>query len=210
MGTRRLASLEAAVMKFFAIISTVVASTAAQLPYHAAYPGLGVGYAAGGYAAAAPIAVAPFAAAAYAAPIAVAPVAHAAHIAVAPVAAAPLAAVAPETTSSQFRAEDEAGNTAYGYQNINNAAEQHGSAYGNGVQGSYSFRDEAGIHTVSYVADDLGYRVTGRSRRSAQIAYAGVPVATGAAGYAAGAPAREAILTRIKLNPGHAEFYRVD
>merc|ERR1712059_25855 len=185
MGTRRLASLEAAVMKFFAIISTVVASTAAQLPYHAAYPGLGVGYAAGGYAAAAPIAVAPFA-------------------------AAPFAAVAPETTSSQFRAEDEAGNTAYGYQNINNAAEQHGSAYGNGVQGSYSFRDEAGIHTVSYVADDLGYRVTGRSRRSAQIAYAGVPVATGAAGYAAGAPAREAILTRIKLNPGHAEFYRVD
>merc|ERR1712215_36218 len=207
--TRRLAPLEVAVMKFFAIISTVVASTAAQLPY-AAYPGLG--YAAGGYAAAAPLAVAPVAAAAYAHPIAAAPVATAAYaapVAVAPVAAA---AVAPETTSSQFRAEDEAGNTAYGYQNINNAAEVHGTAYGNGVTGSYSFRDEAGIHTVSYIADDLGYRVTGRSRRSAQvapIAYAGVPAVTGYAGYA-GAPAREAILTRIKLNPGHAEFYRVD
>merc|ERR1712014_528620 len=64
--------------------------------------------------------------------------AHAAPIAAVhsiPVAAAPLAA--PEVTSSQFRAEDEAGNTAYGYQNINNAAQQRGNAYG-GVEGSYS------------------------------------------------------------------------
>merc|ERR1712105_496918 len=83
-----------------------------------------------------------------------------------------VAAVTPETTSSQFRSEDEAGNTAYGYQNINNAAQQSGNAYG-GVQGSYSFRDKAGFHTVNYVADDLGYRVLSRNRRAAQhIGYA--------------------------------------
>merc|ERR1712080_458386 len=111
-------------------------------------------------------------------------------------AAAPVAAVSGETTSSQFRAEDEEGNTAYGYQNINNAAQQTGNAL-TGVQGSYSFVDEAGHHTVSYIADALGYRVTGRSRRSAP--------ALGPA-----APSREAVLTTIKLNPGHAVFYRVD
>merc|ERR1712154_466116 len=32
-------------------------------------------------------------------------------------------------------------------------------AYG-GVTGSYSYTDEAGVHTVNYVADDLGFRVT--------------------------------------------------
>merc|ERR1712014_404984 len=137
--------------------------------------------------------------------------AHAAPIAAVhsiPVAAAPLAA--PEVTSSQFRAEDEAGNTAYGYQNINNAAQQRGNAYG-GVEGSYSFVDQAGRHTVSYIADDLGYRITGRSKRSAQIAYAGAALPTAVAGYAAGAaPSRQAILTTINLNPGHAVFYRVD
>ena len=144
--------------------------------------------------------------------------------AVAPVAA--VAPIAPEVTSSQYRAEDEAGNTAYGYQNINNAAEQRGTANGNGVTGSYSYVDEAGHHSVSYIADDLGYRVIGRTRRSAQVApvaYAG-PHLVGAvapAAYAAvapaavavaapAAPAREAVLTTIKLNPGHAVFYRVD
>merc|ERR1712198_653045 len=59
-------------------------------------------------------------------------------------AVAPAAPIAPEVTSSQYRAEDEAGNTAYGYQNINNAAEQRGTANGNGVTGSYSYVDEAG------------------------------------------------------------------
>merc|ERR1711970_1428628 len=78
-----------------------------------------------------------------------------------------VAPAAPEVTSSQYRAEDEAGNTAYGYQNINNAAEQRGTANGNGVTGSYSYVDEAGHHSVSYVADDFGYRVIGRTRRSA-------------------------------------------
>merc|ERR1712112_264233 len=210
MGTHRLATHgEAVNMKFFGILSTVLASAAAQYPIG----GLHTGYA--GYGAPLGYAGVPIHANAYAAPIipAAAPLAAAAPVA----AAAPLAAVSAETTSSQFRAEDEEGNTSYGYQNINNAAQQSGNAI-SGVQGSYSFRDEAGLHTVSYVADALGYRVTGRSRRSvpvapiAPIGYAGIAAPIDAAAYAAGpaAPSREAILTPIKLNPGHAVFYRVD
>merc|ERR1712112_81645 len=210
MGTHRLATHgEAVNMKFFGILSTVLASAAAQYPIG----GLHTGYA--GYGAPLGYAGAPIHAAAYAAPIipAAAPLAAAAPVA----AAAPLAAVSAETTSSQFRAEDEEGNTSYGYQNINNAAQQSGNAL-TGVQGSYSFRDEAGLHTISYVADALGYRVTGRSRRSvpvapiAPIGYAGIAAPIDAAAYAAGpaAPSREAVLTTIKLNPGHAVFYRVD
>merc|ERR1711881_527311 len=194
MGTHRLATHgEAVNMKFFGILSTVLASAAAQYPIG----GLHTGYA--GYGAPLGYAGVPIHAAAYAAPIIPA--------------AAPLAAVSAETTSSQFRAEDEEGNTSYGYQNINNAAQQTGNAL-TGVQGSYSFRDEAGLHTVSYVADALGYRVTGRSRRSvpvapiAPIGYSGIAAPIDAAAYAAGpaAPSREAILTTIKLNPGHAVF----
>merc|ERR1712180_129196 len=204
MGTHRLATHgETVNMKFFGILSTVLASAAAQYPIG----GLHTGYA--GYGAPLAYAGVPIHAAAYAAPIipAATPLA----------AAAPVAAVSAETTSSQFRAEDEEGNTSYGYQNINNAAQQTGNAL-TGVQGSYSFRDEAGLHTVSYVADALGYRVTGRSRRSvpvapiAPIGYAGIAAPIDAAAYAAApaAPSREAVLTTIKLNPGHAVFYRVD
>merc|ERR1712126_641826 len=205
------------IMKFFVLLSATVAAATAQYPV--AY-GAGLGYAP--HAAYGAYGVAPAAyhgaAAAYhaAAPIAVA--------AAAPAVAA-VAPIAPEVTSSQYRAEDEAGNTAYGYQNINNAAEQRGTANGNGVTGSYSYVDEAGHHSVSYVADDFGYRVIGRTRRSAQVApvaYAGLPhplavapaafanVAPAAVAAAPAAPARDAVLTTIKLNPGHAVFYRVD
>merc|ERR1712126_360170 len=122
MGTHRLATHgETVNIKFFGILSTVLASAAAQYP---------IGYA--GYGAPLGYAGVPIHAAAYAAPI---------IPAAAPVAAAPLAAVSAETTSGQFRAEDEEGNTSYGYQNINNAAQQTGNAL-TGVQGSYSFRDE--------------------------------------------------------------------
>merc|ERR1712008_185316 len=218
MGTHRLATHRTRViMKFFVLLSTTLAAASAQYPVayaaglgyapHAAYGAYGVAPAAyhgvaAAYHAAAPLAVAAVAAVAVVAPI------------------------APEVTSSQYRAEDEAGNTAYGYQNINNAAEQRGTANGNGVTGSYSYVDEAGHHSVSYVADDFGYRVIGRTRRSAQIApvaYAGlgqhVVGAIAPAAYAAhiapvaahaAAPARDAVLTTIKLNPGHAVFYRVD
>merc|ERR1711887_97846 len=207
--------------------------------------------------AAVPAAVAPAAYAAApaayaAAPVAAAPVAYA---------AAPIAAPIAGPVSSQFQAQDEFGNLAYGYQNINSAKQEQGNAYG-GVTGSYTYADEAGVHTVNYVADDFGFRVASdnlpvapvynaalpvvdtpevaeakaaffaafeaeasRTKRSAQViaaptAYAGLatgllpaaPVAPAAyaAPLTAAAPSREAILTTIKLNPGHAVFYRVD
>merc|ERR1712215_297498 len=223
--------------------------------------------------AAVPAAVAPAAYAAAPVTYAAAPAAYAAApVAAAPVAyaAAPVAAPIAGPVSSQFQAQDEFGNLAYGYQNINSAKQEQGNTYG-GVTGSYTYADEAGVHTVNYVADDLGFRVAGdnlpvapvynaalpvapvfnpapvvdtpevaeakaaffaafeaekaRTKRSAQViaaptAYAGLatgllpaaPVAPAAyaAPLAAAAPSREAILTTIKLNPGHAVFYRVD
>merc|ERR1712083_650098 len=133
--------------------------------------------------------------------------------------------------------------------------QEQGNALG-GVTGSYTYADEAGVHTVNYVADDFGFRVASdnlpvapvynaalpvapvhaaapaveaeasRTKRSAQLAafgptaYAGLatgllpaaPVAAAAyaAPLAAAAPSREAVLTTVKLNPGHAVFYRVD
>merc|ERR1712215_121352 len=219
--------------------------------------------------AAVPAAVAPAAYAAAPVAYAAAPAAYAA--APAAYAAAPVAAPIAGPVSSQFQAQDEFGNLAYGYQNINSAKQEQGNTYG-GVTGSYTYADEAGVHTVNYVADDLGFRVAGdnlpvapvynaalpvapvfnpapvvdtpevaeakaaffaafeaekaRTKRSAQLAtfgptaYAGLatgllpaaPVAAAAyaAPLAAAAPSREAVLTTVKLNPGHAVFYRVD
>jgi len=207
------------------------------------------------------------AAPAYAAPAIAAP-AYAAPAIAAPAYAAPVAAAAPvvaaapvaATTSSQFQAQDEFGNLAYGYQNVNSAKQERGNTYG-GVEGSYTYTDEAGVHTVHYVADDLGFRVVGDNLPVAPVHTAVAPVYTGAApvavvdtpevaeakaafhaayaaeasrtkraaqypagfvapapiapvaaaAYAApAAPSREAVLTTIKLNPGHAVFYRVD
>merc|ERR1719468_224989 len=100
----------------------VIAAPAA-FPYAAGY---------GAYAAAplaaATYAAAPLAAATYAAaPIATATYAAAPAVATAPVAyaAAPIAA-APSVASSQFQAQDEFGNVAYGYQNINSAKQESG------------------------------------------------------------------------------------
>merc|ERR1711875_69503 len=222
-------------------------------------------------AATAPIVGAQYAAAYTAAPVAVAAAPAAYAAAPVAVAAAPLAAPVAGPVSSQFQAQDEFGNLAYGYQNINSAKQEQGNAYG-GVTGSYTYADEAGVHTVNYVADDFGFRVASdnlpvapvynaalpvapvhaaapvvdtpevaeakaaffaafeaeksRTKRSAQLAafgptaYAGLatgllpaaPVAAAAyaAPLAAAAPAREAVLTTIKLNPGHAVAYRVD
>merc|ERR1711955_137443 len=325
MGTHRLATHgEEVIMKFFAVLASVLSAAAgeASLPiaaHHLATAGLYSGYhgIAAPYAAAygqdarfaygapvtalnagpltaGPVAEAPVAAAvpaltaaapvvgaqyaaAYAAPAIAAPAIAAPAIA-APAYAAPVAAAAPvvaaapavaaapvaASTSSQFQAQDEFGNLAYGYQNVNSAKQERGNTYG-GVEGSYTYMDEAGVHTVNYVADDLGFRVVGdnlpvapvhnavapvapvytgvapvavvdtpevaeakaafhaayaaeasRTKRSAQFpagiinpaAYAAVAPAAVAA--APAAPSREAILTTIKLNPGHAVFYRVD
>merc|ERR1711931_462201 len=217
------------------------------------------------------VAAAPVAYAAAPAPVAVAAAPAAYAAAPVAVAAAPLAAPIAGPVSSQFQAQDEFGNLAYGYQNINSAKQEQGNAIG-GVTGSYTYADEAGVHTVNYVADDFGFRVASdnlpvapvynaalpvapvhaaapvvdtpevaeakaaffaafeaeksRTKRSAQLAafgptaYAGLatgllpaaPVAAAAyaAPLAAAAPAREAVLTTIKLNPGHAIAYRVD
>ena len=78
-------------------------------------------------------------------------------------AAAPVAQAAPApVVSSQYQAQDEDGNIAFGYQNINSARQESGNALG-GVSGSYTYQDEAGVHTVNYIADALGFRVQGKS-----------------------------------------------
>merc|ERR1711875_43702 len=272
-----------------AYAAPVAAAVDAKFAYGAPVTTLNAGPLTAGPVAAAPAlaATAPIVgaqyAAAYAPAVAAAPAAYAAApvaVAAAPaayaaapvaVAAAPLAAPVAGPVSSQFQAQDEFGNLAYGYQNINSAKQEQGNAYG-GVTGSYTYADEAGVHTVNYVADDFGFRVASdnlpvapvynaalpvapvhaaapvvdtpevaeakaaffaafeaeksRTKRSAQLAafgptaYAGLatgllpaaPVAAAAyaAPLAAAAPAREAVLTTIKLNPGHAVAYRVD
>merc|ERR1712152_33621 len=271
-----------------AYAAPVAAAVDAKFAYGAPVTALNAGPLTAGPVAAAPAlaATAPVVGAQYAAaytPAIAAPAAYAAApvaVAAAPaayaaapvaVAAAPLAAPVAGPVSSQFQAQDEFGNLAYGYQNINSAKQEQGNTYG-GVTGSYTYADEAGVHTVNYVADDFGFRVAGdnlpvapvynaalpvapvhnaapvvdtpevaeakaaffaafeaeasRTKRSAQLAafgptaYAGLatgllpaaPVAAAAyaAPLAAAAPAREAVLTTIKLSPGHAIAYRVD
>merc|ERR1711944_3857 len=256
---------------YAAAYAAPVAATAvdAKFAYGAPVTALNAGPLTAGPVAAAPAIAAPIATATYAAaPVATTTYAAAAPaIAAAPVAAtyaaaAPVVAAAPVAApaSSQYQAQDEFGNIAYGYQNINSAKQESGNALG-GVTGSYTYDDEAGVHTVNYVADALGFRVAGDNlpvapvhaavapvntlapvvdtpevveakaaffqaydaakagivKRSAQIAlpatyaaplaatYAAAPAV--AAAYAA-APSREAVLTTIKLNPGHATFYR--
>lgn len=87
---------------------------------------------------------------------------------VAPVAAAYDAAVPSPTApndynpivATQFHAQDEFGNVAYGYANPNAAKEERRDAYGN-VRGAYSYIDGTGLPKhVAYVADDYGFRVT--------------------------------------------------
>jgi hypothetical protein len=59
----------------------------------------------------------------------------------------------PSVTSSQFHSQDEEGNYAFGYNNINSARQESGNAR-TGVSGSYS----DGFRTYNYVADDWGFR----------------------------------------------------
>merc|ERR1711973_596642 len=288
---------------YAAAYAAPVAATAvdAKFAYGAPVTALNAGPLTAGPVAAAPAVAAPIATATYAAapaiaaPVATTYAAAAPAIAAAPVAAtyaaaAPVVAAAPVAApaSSQYQAQDEFGNVAYGYQNINSAKQESGNALG-GVTGSYTYADEAGVHTVNYVADALGFRVAGDNlpvapvhaavapvntlapvvdtpevveakaaffqaydaakagivKRSAQIAlpatyaaapaiaatYAAAPLAAtyaaapaiaaapvaatyaaapAVAGAYAAAPSRDAVLTTIKLNPGHATFYRVD
>merc|ERR1712142_737920 len=118
----------------------------------AAAPAIAAPVATATYAAAAPVVAAapaiaaPVATATYAAaPAIAAPVATTTYAAAAPaIATAPVVAAAPVAApaSSQFQAQDEFGNIAYGYQNINSAKQESGNAYG-GVTGSYTYADES-------------------------------------------------------------------
>merc|ERR1711962_235704 len=208
-------------MRAFVVVSSILAACRAE----ASLP-LAAGY---GYAGVAPYATHGAIATAHAtygvAPAYAPAVAHAAYaapvVAAAPVVKAVAAPAVPSVTSTQYRAGDEFGNNAFGYSNINSARQESGNEAG--VTGSYSYVDEAGVHTRHYVADAYGFRVTGdnlpvapvvahRRRRSVVAPINAFPYA--AAGYAASVVSngavRDATLTTIKLNPGHAVFYRVD
>merc|ERR1711970_747338 len=142
----------------YAAAYTAPAATAidAKFAYGAPITALNAGPLTAGPVAAAPAlaATASIVGAQYAAAYSPAVAAVPAAVAPAAYAAAPIAG----PVSSQFQAQDEFGNLAYGYQNINSAKQEQGNALG-GVTGSYTYADEAGVHTVNYVADDFGFRV---------------------------------------------------
>merc|ERR1712198_233768 len=199
-------------MRAFVVVSSILAACRAEasLPLAAGYGYAGVApYATHGAIAAAhaTYGVAPaYAHAAYAPPVvahAAPVVAHAAPVvakaapvvAAAPVVKAVAAPAVPSVTSTQYRAGDEFGNNAFGYSNINSARQESGN--------------EAGV-----TGDNLPVApvVAHRRRRSVVAPINAFPYA--AAGYAApvvsNGAVRDATLTTIKLNPGHAVFYRVD
>merc|ERR1712117_640628 len=171
-----------------AYAAPVAAAVDAKFAYGAPVTALNAGPLTAGPVAAAPAlaATAPIVGAQYAAAytpavsavpaVAAAPVAYAAAPAPVAVAAAPLAAPIAGPVSSQFQAQDEFGNLAYGYQNINSAKQEQGNALG-GVTGSYTYADEAGVHTVNYVADDFGFRVVSDNLPVAPVHNAALPVA---------------------------------
>merc|ERR1712126_47396 len=91
----------------------------------------------------------------------VAAVAAAAAVAPVAVKSLPVSGVAPEAVipsvhSSQFHSQDEAGNFAFGYNNVNGAREESGNV-DTGVMGSYT--DKAQGRQINYVADRSGFRV---------------------------------------------------
>merc|ERR1712149_68790 len=158
-------------MKSLLILATVVA------PYHYGIPGYYGGVAAPFVGAPLNYAYAPQTA--Y--PYTYAPYAQAYAQVAAPVAApAPIVAAAPAVippVSSQFHAGDEFGNSQYGYSNLNSAKHEIGNAFGQ-KSGSYQYVDPAGkLQTVSYVADELGFRVVDSRLPVAPVHDAELPVA---------------------------------
>ena len=124
----------------------------------------------------------------------------------APVSTSSLRAVPGAPSATQFQSGDEFRNFAFGYDNINSAETRRGNAAAGAVAGSYT--NKATGHTINYVADGLGFRITGlgglgRKKRSAQLGYAGGAIV-------ASAPAaRDAIRMNIQYNPGFASGYIV-
>merc|ERR1712002_1123778 len=121
---------------FVAVVASLVASAKAQVllnPYH------------GGLFAGAPVTYTGAPITTVAAAPAAAPVAYAGY------------PVAPLT--QQFHSQDEFGNVAHGYNQLNAAAHTAGNALV-GVSGAYSYVDPNGdLQTTTFVADGLGYRV---------------------------------------------------
>merc|ERR1712050_122169 len=161
-------------MKSLLILATVVA------PYHYGILGYYGGVAAPFvYPNAAPVNYAYAPQTAY--PYTYAPYAQAYAPVAAPVAApAPVVAAAPAfvpPVSSQFHAGDEFGNSQYGYSNLNSAKHEIGNAFGQ-KSGSYQYVDPNGkLQTVTYVADELGFRTTDSRLPVAPVHDAELPVA---------------------------------
>merc|ERR1712079_975652 len=158
-------------MKSLLILTTVLA------PYHYGIPGYYGGVAAPFVGAPLNYAYAPQTA--Y--PYTYAPYAQAYAQVAAPVAApAPIVAAAPAVippVSSQFHAGDEFGNSQYGYSNLNSAKHEIGNAFGQ-KSGSYQYVDPAGkLQTVSYMGDELGFRVVDSRLPVAPVHDAELPVA---------------------------------
>merc|ERR1711988_1338739 len=167
-------------MKSLLILATVLAvghseetKAAVVAPYHYGIPGYYGGVAAPFvYPNAAPVNYAYAPQTAY--PYTYAPYAQAYAPVAAPVAAAP-AFVPP--VSSQFHAGDEFGNSQYGYSNLNSAKHEIGNAFGQ-KSGSYQYVDPNGkLQTVTYVADELGFRTVDSRLPVAPVHDAELPVA---------------------------------
>merc|ERR1711997_384506 len=174
-------------MKSLLVIATVLAvghseetKAAVVAPYHYGIPGYYGGVAAPFvYPNAAPVNYAYAPQTAY--PYTYAPYAQAYAQVAAPVAApAPIVAAAPAVippVSSQFHAGDEFGNSQYGYSNLNSAKHEIGNAFGQKSR-SYQYVDPNGkLQTVTYVADELGFRTTDSRLPVAPVHDAELPVA---------------------------------
>merc|ERR1719483_757745 len=73
----------------------------------------------------------------------------------APLTSAVITKSTPSVVSSQFHSQDEAGNYAFGYDNINSARVESGNS-AMVVTGSYTDKDQG--KTVNFVSDNLGFR----------------------------------------------------
>jgi len=149
---------------FVAVVASLAASAKAQVllnPYNAGlYAGAPVAYAG------APVAYAGAPVAYAGAPITTVAAAPVATVAAAPVPlpAAPL--------SQQFHSQDEFGNVAHGYSNINSAKHEAGNTYA-GVTGGYKYIDANGeLQQVEYIADGRGFQVSATNLPVAPVAAA--------------------------------------
>ncbi|ROT70719.1 cuticular protein precursor [Penaeus vannamei] len=109
---------------------------------------------------------------------------------------------------SQYHAQDELGQYSFGYAGGPSSRAETRDAFGV-VRGSYNYVDSEGkVQTQHYVADALGFRVSGTNLPVAPDAPVAAPLA------ALPGPLPEPVqdtpeLLRVVHNPGHATSYRV-